>query len=150
MSTNGVTNASTPATSNTSSSTAGGFASLQPSDFVNMLCAELQYQDPTQPMDSSQILQEVSQIDNISTNQQLNTTLQSVLLGQNISSASSLLGMPVSATDASGNAVSGTVSSVSISNGVATLNIGGTSVPLSNVTEILPYGTGSTTSSQGG
>ncbi len=115
-----------------------------------MLVAELQNQDPTQPMDSSQIVTEMSQIDDISTNQQLNTTLQSVLLGQNISSAGSLLDMTVSATDAAGNAVSGTVSSVSIANGVATLNVGGQSVPLSNVTEILPPGSTATTASQGG
>ena len=141
--------AGTSSSSTTSSSTATGFAALQPKDFVNMLVAELQNQDPTQPMDSSQIVQEMSQIDDIATNQQLDQTLQSVLLGQNISSASSLLDMTVSATDASGNAVNGTVNSVSISNGVATLNISGQTAPLSNVTEILPPGSTTTTSSQG-
>ena len=150
MSTNGVSGSNSSSSSTTTSAAGGGFAALKPQDFVNMLVAELKNQDPTQPMDSSQIITEMSQIDDISTNQQLDTTLQSVLLGQNISSASSLLDMPVSATDASGNAVSGTVGSVSIDNGVATLNIGGKSVPLSNVTEILPYGSTATTSSQGG
>jgi flagellar basal-body rod modification protein FlgD len=147
MSTNGVANASS--TSTASSSTASGFSALKPEDFVKMLIAELQHQDPTKPMDSSQILQEVSQIDNIATNQTLTQTLHSVLLGQSLASASGLLQMPVTALDASGNPISGTVDSVSIANGEATLNIGGKTAKLSDVTEILPYGT-TTTSNQGG
>ena len=62
-----------------------------------MLIAELQNQDPTQPVDNTQILQEVSQIENIVTNENLNTTLESVALEQSMATASSLLNKTVTA-----------------------------------------------------
>jgi flagellar basal-body rod modification protein FlgD len=101
-----------------------------------MLVAELQNQDPTQPVTNADLMQEVGQIQSIQATEQLTTTLQSVLLGQNVATAGNLIGRSVSGTDASGNAVSGTVSSVSISNGSATLNVGNSTMPLSNVTQI--------------
>ena len=56
-----------------------------------MLIAELQNQDPTQPVGNTQILQEVSQIDNIETNPTLNSTLGSVALEQSMATASNML-----------------------------------------------------------
>ena len=92
---------------------------LSTQDFTNMLVAELQNQDPTQPITNSDLMQQVGQIQSIQTTQQLNTTLQSVLLGQSVATAGNLIGRSVQGQDASGNPVSGTVSSVSISNGNA-------------------------------
>ena len=130
-------------TSTQSSTSTNSFQSLTAQDFLNMMVAELQNQDPTNPTDSSQILQEVSQIDAIQSNTQLTTTLQGVQLGQSIATASALIGMTVAGTDASGNAVSGTVSSASINNGAAQLQIGSSSIPLSNVTQVNGYNSSS-------
>ena len=136
---------SSSAASNTSDSTgASALSSLNPQDFLNMLIAELQDQDPTQPVSNTEILQEVSQIDDIETNQNLSNTLTAVALEQSMSTASNLLNMNVTAVDSAGNTVSGPVGSISIANGLATLNINGTSVPFSNITSISPAG--STTS----
>jgi flagellar basal-body rod modification protein FlgD len=123
---------------------------MTPTDFINMLVAELQNQDPTQPVSNTQILQEVSQISNIETNQTLSTSLQSVLMGQNLATASGLLQKTVTATDTAGNSITGTVSSISVSNGTATLNIGNQTATLSNVTGILPAGSTASTSSTTG
>jgi flagellar basal-body rod modification protein FlgD len=107
-----------------------------------MLVAELQHQDPTQPITNSDLMQEVGQIQSIQSTQQLTTTLQSVLLGQNVATAGNLIGRSVKGQDSSGNPVAGTVSSVSIANGTATLNVGNSSMPISNVTQIVsPTGT---------
>jgi flagellar basal-body rod modification protein FlgD len=130
-------------TASQSSSSSNSFQSLTAQDFLNMMVAELQNQDPTNPTDSSQILQEVSQIDAIQSNTQLTTTLQGVQLGQSIATASALIGMSVAGTDANGNAVSGTVTSASINNGAAQLQIGNSSIPLSNVTQVQGYGSSS-------
>jgi flagellar basal-body rod modification protein FlgD len=130
----------TQSTGTQSTTAKSGFNSLQPSDFMNMLMTELQNQDPMSPMDTGQMLQEITQISNIESSNQLATTLQGVLLGQNLAAASGLLQRTVQGLDASGNSVSGQVQSVSIANGTATLNIGNDSLPLSNVTEILPGG----------
>jgi flagellar basal-body rod modification protein FlgD len=91
-----------------------------------MLVAELQNQDPTNPVTNSELMQEVSQIRSIQATDGLNSTLQSVLLGQSVATA--------------GNDVSGNVSSVSISGGNATLNVGNSTLPLSNVTQVSAAG----------
>ncbi len=98
-------------------------------DFLNMLVTELQQQDPTQPVDSSQILDQVSQIDQIQSNQSLTTTLNSVLLEQNVATGSALLNQTITGTDAKGNAVNGMVSQVSISSGAVQLQVGSSTVP---------------------
>ncbi len=124
-------------TSSTQNSTANNaFNNLQPSDFLNMLITELQNQDPLNPMQSSQLLTEMSQISAISSNQQLASTLQSVASGQSLSAAAGLLQKTITGLDPSGNTVSGQVQSVSLANGVATLNIGNDTVSLSNVSQV--------------
>ncbi len=115
------------------------FQKLTSEDFLKMMVAELQNQDPMNPTDNSQILQQISQIDAIQSNTQLNSTLQTVQLGQNIATASALIGTTVVGSDSSGNAVSGMVSSASINNGQAQLQIGSSSIPLSNVTQVDGY-----------
>ncbi|MGO8688215.1 MAG: flagellar hook capping FlgD N-terminal domain-containing protein [Thermoguttaceae bacterium] len=146
MSTSSI--ASAAASSASDSAGANGLTSLSPQDFLQMLITELQDQDPTQPVSNTEILQEVSQIDNIETNQNLSSTLTAVALEQSMSTASNLLNMNVTAEDSSGNTVSGPVSSISIANGMATLNINGTSVPFSNVTSISPAGSTASATSQ--
>ena len=125
----------------TASSSAAGVNSLQSltvNDFTQMLVTELQNQDPTQPMSNTDLMNQVSQIQSIESNQQLTSTLQSVALGQSIASAGSLIGATVSGTDAKGQTVNGMVNSVSISNGSAILNVGSSTLPLNNVTQISP------------
>ena len=138
--TNPVTGTNTPAGTTSSTAATSALESLSTQDFTNMLVAELQNQDPTQPITNSDLMQQVGQIQSIQTTQQLNSTLQSVLLGQSVATAGNLIGRTVQGTDASGNAVNGTVGSVSISGGNATLNVGTSTMPLSNVTQISPAG----------
>jgi len=135
-STTSVNNSSGTAANAASGATTNSLDSLSTQDFTQMLVAELQNQDPTSPVTNSELMQEVSQIRSIESTDQLTTTLQSVLLGQNVATAGNLIGRAVQGNDAQGNAVSGTVSSVSIANGSATLNVGTSTLPLSNVTQI--------------
>jgi flagellar hook assembly protein FlgD len=107
-------------------------------DFIKMLVAELQNQDPMSPMDNSQLLQQVSQIKAIQSNDQLTTTLQSVLLGQNVATAGNLIGQTVTGLTDAGDKVTGKVDSVSIEEGIAKLHMGTNTVTISNVAEILP------------
>ena len=82
------------AQTNTQSSGSGKDAidSLDTSAFIKMLVAELQNQDPMNPMSNSEMLQQVSQIRSIQSNDNLSTTLQSVLLGQNLATAGYMMG----------------------------------------------------------
>jgi flagellar basal-body rod modification protein FlgD len=141
MSTTSPTSSTTSGSSAASAANTGlsdRMQSLSVDDFTKMLVAELQNQDPSQPMSNTDLMNQVSQIRSIDANTQLTTTLQSVALGQSISSAGNLIGRNVSGLDGKGNKVSGTVSSASISGNDAILNIGNSTINLNNVTEISP------------
>jgi flagellar hook assembly protein FlgD len=117
------------------------FAQVDLNDFIKLLVTELQHQDPLNPMDNQEIMQQISQIREIESNQRLTETLESVLLGQNVVTASNLIGRTVVALSEEGDKVTGEVERVSIEEGVARLHVGEHVVKLKNVAEILGAGT---------
>ena len=62
------------------------FGNMGTQQFIQMMITELQNQDPTSPMDNSQILQEIGQIESISSTQKLSDTLTSMQLQQDMTS----------------------------------------------------------------
>jgi flagellar basal-body rod modification protein FlgD len=96
---------------------------LDMDDFLKLMIAELQHQDPLNPMDNTQMLEQISQIRTITSNDRLTDTLAAVLLGQNMSTASSMLGRTIRALTDDGNMVIGTVDRVTIEDGVPKLHI---------------------------
>ena len=128
------------------SSTSGGkrptnddaLRGLDMSEFLNLMIAELQNQDPLNPMENAEILQQISQIREIGATAQLSETLTAVLNGQNIASASALIGKKVEGLTDDGKKITGVVDKVSIANGKPRLHIGTTSIDLKNVGQILP------------
>lgn len=131
--------------STSTSSLPGGFGNLKLDDFMKMLLAELQNQDPLSPMDASQMLTQIGQITQVGSTQQLTSTLDSVLLGQNVSNATSLIGKMITGIDDGGKDVVGKVDKVTIANGKPVLNVGDTTVKLENVRSILPESTSDNT-----
>ena len=116
------------------------FSSLGLQDFIKLLVTEMQQQDPMSPMDNSQIMQQVSQISSIESTQKLNTTMDSVVLGENLATASNLIDRRVVALNDSGEQVTGAVTRVAIENGSLKLHVGANDdvVDLANVSQILP------------
>jgi len=104
--------------------------------FFQLMVAELQNQDPLDPTDNQQLLQQISQIREVGATDRLTDTLGAVLLGQNVSNATSLIGKVVSAIDKQGNRIDGEVDRVTIIDGSPTLHIEGSEVALSNVSEV--------------
>ncbi len=96
---------------------------LDMDDFLNLMIAELQNQDPLNPLENADLIAQISQIREVGATEQLTETLESVLLGQNIASATSLIGADVVALNENGQRVSGNVRVVSITNGKPTLDI---------------------------
>src|SRR5271154_2165302 len=88
------------------------FASMSTGDFLKLMITELQNQDPTSPEDTSQIMQEIGQMQSIESTTQLTTTLNAMSLGQGLTSASLLINQNIVGLDSNGNSVNGTVSSV--------------------------------------
>ena len=114
------------------------FTDLKIEDFIKLMVTELQNQDPLNPTDNNQILQQMSQMQSINSTQKLNTTLDAVLLGQNLSNAGSLIGKTVVGLTDKGDDITGKVDSVTVLSGTPRLVIGEDSIALSNVRLILP------------
>jgi len=114
------------------------WGNLDLDEFVKLLVVELQNQDPMEPMSNQEILNQISQIREIESNQRLTDTLGSVLMGQNLVTAGNMLGQVVKGLSETGDRVSGVVDRVSIEDGLAKVHIGEQTLDLKNISEILP------------
>jgi flagellar basal-body rod modification protein FlgD len=117
--------AATPATDASSSTAAASTQSLTYNDFLSLLMSELKNQDPTQPMDPSQMVSQLATVSQVGQSVQTNTTLSAMLTENSLAQAPLLVGQSISSTDGK---TSGTVSSVNVtgSSSVATLSDGST------------------------
>ncbi len=125
---------STSSTSSSSSSSGTGDA-LDSSQFMQLLLAEMQNQDPLDPMDGTAFFNQLAQLSLLEQMYNLNTTLSTDQQQQQVGNASNLLGRTVDAT-VSGTAVSGTVESLTINDGNVSLDVGGTLVSISDLTSV--------------
>ncbi len=91
--------------------------------FLKLMITELQQQDPLNPLDNKDMLNQIAQIRAIGSSDQLTKTLNSVLLGQNITSATNLIGADISALTDNGQAITGIVNRVAIDKGVPKIHV---------------------------
>ena len=114
----------------------GELTGLDVRDFLDLIIAELQNQDPLNPLENSEMIQQIGQIREIESTQHLTSTLDSVRLGQNVSSATSLIGKHIQGLSADGEEIEGTVDRVTITDGVAELHVATQRLSLRNVREV--------------
>ena len=102
--------------SDTSSTSSIASSSTLQSQFLNLLVTQLKNQDPTSPMDDSQMTAELAQFSELEQMENLSSQFSQVLSTTQESYANSLVGKTVtySVTDSSGNSsyASGTVGAV--------------------------------------
>ena len=105
-------------------------AKLDYNDFLTLLMAEMKNQDPTQPMDPSQMVSQLATVSEVGQSVQMNANLASLLTSKSLAQAEGLIGRTISSPDGS---TSGQVTSVSVTSAgaVATLANGAT-VPLAD------------------
>lgn len=82
---------------------------LDPNEFLQLFVAELKNQDPTKPMDTSQLVQQMSSMSQVEQAVQTNAKLASLLDQFTIGQAAGMVGLTVTSADGS---VSGVVQSV--------------------------------------
>lgn len=102
------------ASANSSGQVTSALANVDIDQFLELMLAELQNQDPLDPIDNSEFLQQITQIREIGAADQLSQTLDAVLSGQNLATASGLIGKEISALSDDGSDVRGLVSRVSV------------------------------------
>ncbi len=111
--------------------------------FLDLLIAQMQNQDPLEPMDNSEMMAQIAQMREISATDQLTEMLTGLSIGQQLSTASSMIGRQVQALSDDGGNVAGVVDRVSVETAAdesrtLRVHIGTESVKLNNVREILP------------
>ncbi|MBV1787719.1 flagellar hook capping protein [Marinobacterium sp. D7] len=97
-------------------------AAVSQEDFLKVLLAQLQFQDPLEPLDNNEFIAQFAQLTNLEQTQQFNEKLDTLLSLQNAGQAINLLGRSVEAAIDSGSIV-GEVTSVSFSNGSPAMTI---------------------------
>jgi flagellar basal-body rod modification protein FlgD len=139
-----VSSVTSTTSSGSSQKTANGISDLDLDGFLKLMITELQNQDPLDPMENSEMLQQISQMRSISSSDKLTATLDAVLLGQNVTTASSLIGKEVSALTDDGENIEGIIDRVTVTPSeddepaAVKVHIGDYTVSLGNVREILP------------
>jgi flagellar basal-body rod modification protein FlgD len=101
----------------------GGINDVNIDDFLKIMITELQNQDPLNPLENDELIAQISQIRSVGATEKLTETLDSVLLGQNISSATNLIGAEVDALSDDNQEVSGVVDRVSVAGGQPKLHL---------------------------
>ncbi|MDQ0190554.1 flagellar hook capping protein [Alicyclobacillus cycloheptanicus] len=110
---------------------------LSSTAFLQLMVAQMQYQDPLQPQDNSQFLAQLAQMSELETLTELTQTMSSLQQLTQLSDERQLLGTTVSVTASDGSTVTGTVSSIRMDqNGDPQLIVNGQGYPLSALTEM--------------
>jgi len=118
-------------------------SSVQSQDFLYLLTMQLQYQDPTNPMDNSEMLAQEAQF---STLEQMESLSSSFTKFSNAYQANSFLGQTVEAT-VDGKTTTGKVEYVDYSDSSgASVSIDGKMFPLSSITKVYPQDSNVTSS----
>lgn len=121
-----------------SSSKLNGFSSLSSEQFMGIILKELSNQDPMQPSETKDLLEQLSTIRSIQSNADLVDQLGTLVGDNQWASAGSLIGRRVSGLSESGQRVTATVSGVSRSSAGPILSLaGGGRLALSRVDQML-------------
>jgi flagellar basal-body rod modification protein FlgD len=101
--------------------------------FLNLLVAQMRYQNPMAPSDGSAMLQQTAQFTTVETLQAISEANQRLMGFQQITMAMSVVGKRVEAITLDGATISGTVDTVRFTADGPMLKIGASEVPMDNV-----------------
>lgn len=133
-STTSVTNSGTGVAPNTAVSNPS--AALGEDAFLKLLVAQLKYQDPMQPSDNQQFIQEQATFSQVEALNSLKSTMSAMQASATFSQSIALIGKNVTYTQKDGTIGTGVVSAVSNASGSVQLNVGGTAVDASSVVQV--------------
>ena len=114
--------------------TAQSIGALGPDAFMNLMVAQLRYQDPLAPSDASSMMQQTSMLAQTELMTQLASAQQQLLGLQRATVAADLVGTQVAGVAADGSEVSGIVEQVRFAATGPVLVIGGAEVALDDAT----------------
>ena len=106
--------------------------------FLKLLVAQMRYQDPSKPADTTQMMAQTAAFSQVEKLEQLVNQNASMLVLQESATAGALVGRTATYTDTTGASVTGTVTSVRLASqkNEAIAVIGGVEVQVGRITEI--------------
>ena len=128
-----ATTAATPIQQSQQTAESSALGQLGTDAFLKLLVAQLRYQNPMQPGDGTEMLQQTAQFTTVETLQAISETNQQLMGLTQVSLAMSSVGKSVSAIDVDGGTVYGTVHGVRFTADGPYLNVDGNEIPLDNV-----------------
>jgi flagellar basal-body rod modification protein FlgD len=131
----GVTD-TTGAAASTSTPAASAAPPLSSQTFLNLLVAQLKYQDPTNPTTGTEMMTQTAQMYTVQALQAIQTQDTASAAAEGTMATSSMIGKNVTAIATDGTSVSGLVTGVSVGTTGPLLQIGDKDAPLSGVTTI--------------
>lgn len=118
----------------TETSPSGGSQSV---DFMKLLMAQMQNQNPMDPQTGTEFMTQIAQFSQLEGINKINKNFSDMMMLQGITQGAGLIGKNVTfARDASGATTRGVVNSVIVNGGKVQLNIGGAQVDLSQIRSI--------------
>jgi flagellar basal-body rod modification protein FlgD len=121
--------------SNVSTASSTGL-SLDPQAFLQLLVAQLQYQDPTSPVDTSTFMDQTAMLSQVQSMTSMQTTLSSMMTAQQLQSATAMIGKSITYTDSNGTVHTGIADGVTGASTNPMLTVGLVSVPLASITGV--------------
>ncbi|WP_333810867.1 flagellar hook capping FlgD N-terminal domain-containing protein [Timonella senegalensis] len=118
--------------------------------FLNLLVAQLKYQDPTAPMDTSEMMAQTTGLATMEQLTSLSTVVQESFALTMRDTAAALLGRTVTYVNADGQTIAGKVSSVKYEGAVPTVEVNGESIPLDAVASVTDQAPGSDSGMESG
>lgn len=109
-----ITSLTVPSSSTTPPKRTNDIKDLDINQFLQLMITELTNQDPLNPLDNTELVQQLGHIRSIAATTQLSDTLANLQTGQSLTTASGLIGKRVSALTSDRQNVSGVVDRVSV------------------------------------
>lgn len=103
--------------------------------FLSLLVAQLKYQDPSNPTDSSQFMAQTAQFAMVEKMEAVVESQTQLLASSQVQAASALVGRSITWTE-SDQTKTGVVSALAMTNGSPTLMVGEFRVPMTAITKV--------------
>lgn len=144
-----VNSATTAASSSSTSSAITGAVNnergvMNKDDFLKLFLASLQYQDPMSPMETKDMMQQMSQltmVEQITNLGKVVDNLKTIMQTNPLDQGVNYLGKEVSGITSSGESVQGQVNEVKVNQGVLELIVNNQTLNIGNISKVANYST---------
>jgi flagellar basal-body rod modification protein FlgD len=107
-------------------------------DFLKLLVAQLQHQDPMNPMDDKEFMGQMAQFSTLEQITNVGSAMQNLASSSDMSRGVALLGHGVTYTTDDDTTASGTAKALQVKDGQVFVSVDGTLVDPSTITEVTP------------